>query len=240
MSGRGRGTLWLSAGALVLAAAVVVVLVFVSRGGGDDGGSTGTGTGTSATRLVGVTEVLAELEGVDQEGDRLGSATAPVTISEFADLQCPACAQAARDLVPRVVDDLVRPGTAALRFRNFAFLGPDSAGGALGAAAAAEQSRVWPFVEILFRNQGAENSGWLTDGLQREVAEAVPGLDGGEWALARDGQAATEAVEASFEEGRRAGVTSTPTFVVTGPRGTRLVSGAVAYDQIEAAVEAVR
>ena len=44
-------------------------------------------------------------------------------------------------------------------FRNLSFIGPDSERAARLAAAAGLQDRLWQFTDLIFRNQGAENSG---------------------------------------------------------------------------------
>jgi hypothetical protein len=49
--------------------------------------------------------------GIEQRGAALGSPRAPVTLVEYADLQCPYCAQWARDALPTLVDDYVRAGS---------------------------------------------------------------------------------------------------------------------------------
>lgn len=225
---KGRN-LWLVIGGVAVAVAVVVVLIIVSASGGSGGKD-----------VKGADEVLTALKGVPQSGTRLGAPDAKVVITEFGDLQCPACAQASTELVPEIVDKLVRPGTAALEFRPLAFIGPQSVGGALAAAAAAEQGKAWPFVEIAYRNQGAENSGWLSDDLITSIAKAIPGMDVSAFDTYRQGTDATAAVEAAQREADRVPVSSTPTFVVTGPGGTKTVVGAVGFDEIQQAVKAVQ
>ena len=59
-------------------------------------------------------------------GTAIGSPDAPVTLVEFADLQCPFCAQWATDAFPDLVEEYVRPGRLRIEFRGLAFIGPDS------------------------------------------------------------------------------------------------------------------
>ena len=50
----------------------------------------------------------------------LGSPDAPVTLVEYADLQCPFCAEWARGTFPAIVDEYVRPGQVRIEFRGLA------------------------------------------------------------------------------------------------------------------------
>jgi protein-disulfide isomerase len=55
--------------------------------------------------------------GIPQDGTALGSASAPATPTEYADLQCPFCADYARDVLPAVVERYVRTGRLRLELR---------------------------------------------------------------------------------------------------------------------------
>src|ERR671910_3250162 len=61
--------------------------------------------------------------GIEQQGDSLGSPDAPVTISIFNDVQCPKCGEYQFEIVPGLIDELVRPGEARLELRHFS-IGP--------------------------------------------------------------------------------------------------------------------
>jgi protein-disulfide isomerase len=113
--------------------------------------------------------------GVPQDGIALGSPDAPVTLVEYADLQCPFCAQWARDTFPTIVDEYVRSGRVRIVLRGLSFLGPDSETALRAALAAGEQDRLWDVAHGLFLRQGPENSGWVTEDVLRSFAHA--GLD---------------------------------------------------------------
>lgn len=116
-------------------------------------------------------------DGIPQDGIALGSPDAPYVLTEFADLQCPFCAAAARDALPAVVDRHVRTGRLRLELHVLTFLGPDSVHAGEMAAAATEQDRLWSFADAFYRSQGRENSGYVTDEFLRGIGEATPGLD---------------------------------------------------------------
>src|SRR5262245_11194762 len=103
--------------------------------------------------------------GVAQQGPALGSPTAPLTLTEYADLQCPYCAQWTRETLPVLVRDYVRTGKLRIVFRGLAFLGPDSSTALRAAHAAGEQNHLWDVVHGLFTRQGAENTGWVSNDL---------------------------------------------------------------------------
>ena len=76
-----------------------------------------------------------------------------------------------------MVDEYVRPGTVNTEFRGFPFIGDDSVKAYRFLLAAGEQDKLWDLQEALYRNQGGENDGWVTDDLIRELASAIAGLD---------------------------------------------------------------
>ena len=148
----------------------------------------------------------------------LGKPTAPVTLVEYADLQCPYCARVAVGDFPAIVRDYVRTGNVRVIFQGLSFVGPDSDTALQTALSAGDQHRLWNVVQLLYANQGAENSGWV-DG--RPAARCRQG-----------GAAARRRVDADRTLGRRvsrirtrrgrsasaatAGVTGTPSFAVGG------------------------
>ena len=97
---------------------------------------------------------------------------------EFADLQCPFCREYTLNALPTIVKQYVRTGKVKLVFFGMAFLGPDSETALRAAYAAGLQSRLWNVIDLLYRNQGPENSGWVTDGLLRAVGKAPRSTSG--------------------------------------------------------------
>ena len=118
-----------------------------------------------------------DLSGIPQDGAVLGSPGANVTLIEYADLQCPACRAYAEAVLPSVVGEYVRPGRVKTEFRGIAYIGSDSEKALRFVYAAGMQDRLWQLQEALYRNQGGENAGWVTDELVRKIAAEIPGLD---------------------------------------------------------------
>jgi protein-disulfide isomerase len=153
-------------GAVAIAAALVAVSLLGS-------GSADSEPAPAAVATPAVRDAL--FRGIPQDGITLGSPAAPVTLVEYADLQCPYCAQWARDTFPAIVDEYVRAGRVRLVLRGLSFLGPDSETALRAALAAGQQDRLWDVVHGLFLRQGAENSGWVTNEVLRSFAGT--GLD---------------------------------------------------------------
>jgi protein-disulfide isomerase len=189
--------LWLLAGAAALAAVLVVVAIAISQGGADEDDEA---------------SPAARVERIAQDGVSLGDPDATATLIEFADLQCPFCAEYALQTQPDVIDRFVRPGRLRLELRLLAFLGPDSVRGRQVAHAAALQDRMWEYTDRFYRNQGPENSGYATDEFLERIARGTPGLDVNQ--LSQDfGNPEAEALTRQAERlGRRLGVEGTPSF----------------------------
>jgi protein-disulfide isomerase len=185
----------------LLAAALIAVSVLGARGG----------QSASAEELSG-NDAATLLQGIPQRGSTLGRPTAPVTLVEFADLQCPYCAQWSQQAFAEIVRDYVRPGKVRIVFGGLAFIGPDSERALRFASAAGRQRKLWHVVDLLYANQGAENSGWANEELLREVGAAVPGLRV-EQAL---GETSSPAVDrqlaAAHDLSTRLGIRGTPAF----------------------------
>jgi protein-disulfide isomerase len=219
-------------GAIVAAVVVVGVLVGISLAGGDDDGGGG-------GELTGAAEVTQQFEGLPQSGNVVGDPDAPVEIIEYGDLACPACKLAAESTVPEAIDALVRDGQAKLVFRPIAFIHPlTSERGALGAEAAAMQDAMWPFVDLIYRNQGNEQDDWLSEDMMMDAVEAL-GLDADKWKSDYDGSAVADAFVATEAQAQADQVDVTPTFVVRGPGGETTVTGAVELSELEDAVAEV-
>ena len=194
--------------AAALAVALVAASVLSARGDDDDDG----GGGGSA--IAGSADVEAMLEGIPQDGTVLGEPDAPVTLIEYADLQCPFCADWARETLPVLVADYVREGQLKIEFRGLTFIGPESEDALRSALGAGEQGKLWNVVDLVYVNQGAENSGWVTEDFLRSVGEAVPGLDVERMLADAGSEGTTAAIDEAAEAATASGVDATPTFEI--------------------------
>ena len=189
-------------GAAVIAAALVAASLLGSSAQGEPS--------ASQPRLAAPVERDPLFRGIPQDGIALGSAQAPVTLVEYADLQCPYCAQWARDAFPTIVEQYVRGGRVRVVFRGLAFIGPQSDTALRAALAAGEQDRLWDVVHGLFVRQGAENSGWVSDALLRSFGDT--GLDAPRMLESTDSPWVERQFAAASRAAERAGVSGTPFF----------------------------
>ncbi|HEU5063447.1 MAG TPA: thioredoxin domain-containing protein [Solirubrobacterales bacterium] len=198
--------LQVAAGAAFLAIVAVAVLIVVNASSEDSGGD---------TNLEGVSEISRELRGIPQEGMLLGDPDAPVELVEFGDLQCPFCAAYAEEVLPSIIEDQVRQGEVKIDFRNFTIIGPQSVDAGAAAVAAGVQGRGWSFVELFYRNQGRENSGFADDEFLEAVAKGAGVEDVDRWNEERANF--TTRVEETSREAQELGFNGTPSFAIRGP-----------------------
>ncbi len=149
----------------------------------------------------------------------LGDPKAKVTLLEFGDLQCPVCAEYSKQVLPQVIDGSVRRGEATIDFRNYTIIGPQSTPAGAAAIAAGKQGRGWNFVELFYRNQGAEDSGYVTDDFLTALAKAAGVADIAKWNADRKSPNVLHEVARTTAQAQNLGFTGTPSFAVQGPNG---------------------
>jgi protein-disulfide isomerase len=218
-------------GAIVGAIVVVGILVGISLAGGDS---------KSVSSIENVDQVQKEFAEIPSSGNTIGKADAPVEIIEYGDTSCPICKDASQTSIPEVVNEYVRSGKAKMTFRPIAFISRSSERGALAAEAAGMQNAMWPFVTLIYANQGPETEqDWLTDKLLEEAVTKL-GLDVSKWKTDYAGDAVASQFFQRQNEADADKVTGTPFFVVKGPNGTEKFSGAVGLARFRQAIEKVQ
>jgi protein-disulfide isomerase len=199
-----------------IAAAVVVVVVLVAFVGG---GSKSSPTPTVTNASGGGTEATDTFEGVPQDGDTLGRASAPLALYVFEDPQCPFCRQWNVDTLPTVVRDYVRTGRVKLVYRGIEVIGPNSIAGLRAVYAAGMQDKLWQMAEALYERQGDEESGWITVDVIKDAAREV-GAKPGKLLQDADSAAVTAKLKEAAQLATRYGINSTPTFGYQKQLGT--------------------
>lgn len=198
-------------GALV---AVVLIAIGIVVGVIALGGSGGSSSSANATTLPSAGDAQQLLAGIPQHGTVLGKPSAPVTMTEWIDLQCPYCQQFETQALPVLIRKYVRTGKLKVDARLIGFLGPDSQRGRLAALAAGKQNKLFNLAELLYYNQGPENTGWLNDDLLASAAVSIPGLDAQQVLSERNSSQISNEANALDTQAQEQGVNSTPTILV--------------------------
>jgi protein-disulfide isomerase len=196
---------------ITVALALLLVGVAVGVASAPRGGSSG---GSAPRPVAGAARVQGLFDGIAQHGNLLGRPSAPVTLVEYADLQCPFCRDFGLQAEPALIKRYVRAGHVKVVFRPLAFLGADSVRGRNVVVAAGLQNKLFDVVQLLYTNQGAENTGWLDDGLVEAAARSVPALEVTRLLVDRDSAAVARRAQAFEAQASIDGVRSTPTLLV--------------------------
>ncbi len=205
---RRRRLLQLGSVAVFAAVIAVVVAVVISQNQGGGG----------STNLAEVGQVDSLLKGIPQEGTMLGDPKAKVTLYEFGDLQCPICKEYSEQVLPQLISGPVRSGEAKVEFRNFTIIGTQSPPAGAAALAAGKQGRGWNFIELFYRNQGPEGSGYVTGSFLTSIAKGAGVKDIAKWNTDRKSKHIKERVSSTTAQAESLGFTGTPSFAVEGPR----------------------
>lgn len=224
---RRQRLLQMAAGATFLVLAVVLVLIVVNASDGSGGDTT----------IEGAAEVDRLLGGIPQNGMVLGDPKAPVELIEFGDLQCPVCALYAEEILPPIIENQVKNGEVRLDFRNLTIIGEQSTSAAAAALAAGEQGRGWNYIELFYKNQGEENSGYADDAFLEAVAKDAGVKNIPKWN--QDREKLTAEVEKTTEEAKRLGYEATPSFAIRSPstNGLELLGTPESTGALEEAIE---
>jgi protein-disulfide isomerase len=158
-----------------------------------------------------------------------GADTAPVTLVEYGDYECPDCGDAYR-----IINDLQHHLGPRLRFvfRSFPITTthPHSERAAEAAEAAATQDQFWPMHDMLYENQGS-----LEDDDLFQYADAI-GLDEFRFATEVLMHVHTIRVREDFTGGVHSGVNGTPTFFINGTRHDGLYDFTTLLHAVEASL----
>lgn len=158
-----------------------------------------------------------------------GSPDAPVTVVEYSDFQCPACAAYASQLAAGIDQRYVETGKVRFVYHDFPL--PNHANAPAAAAAsrcAGEQNAFWPMHDLLFTRQSAWAKERDPQRLFVSYADELK-LDRGAFTgCLTSGRYATPLREAAAEA-TKLGIPGTPTFIVDGRQ--------VDARELEAAIE---
>lgn len=200
--------------------------------------------GPAVIHVAGISDAQEIFGGVPQEGDRLGSSDAPVTIQVFNDLQCSNCRDAFLETIPVLTEKFARPGDVQLLYRHYSNSEFPQQLGFYGAEAAAEQGYGWQYTYLFFRNQEEAKRHNVNQDFLASIAGGVEELNGPEWEedLERNGQKGgpiDQRLQHYEELGMDLGIRVGGGMVLTGPQGTRTLQEGPDLAEVEAAIAEV-
>ncbi|MDQ3322274.1 MAG: DsbA family protein [Acidobacteriota bacterium] len=171
---------------------------------------------------------VAQNVSVDGEPSQ-GAANAPVTIVMFSDFQCPACA-AAHPVLKRVVAEYGNKVRFVKRDFPLTQIHANAFRAALAANAAGAQGKFFEYVELLYNNQNSLDAASL-----KEYASKI-GLDRKRFDADLEGEKYAAEIRKDIEDGKKYGISATPTIFVNGVKVRRL-SAKSFRDAIEKALK---
>lgn len=201
--------------------------------------------GRDAVRIAGIADAQRIFGGIPQEGDRLGSADAAVSVQIFNDMQCSSCRADFLSTIPGLTERYARPGDAKLLMRHYSVAENALELGFYGAEAAAAQGYGWQYTYLFFRNQGEADRFGIGDELLASLAGSIGELDLPEWndllgrEVGADGPI-TRRLKGYEQLGVELGIRVHQAAIVSGPGGTRTLQDGPSLAQIEATIESVR
>lgn len=175
-------------------------------------------------------------------GNAMGSADAPITITEYSDFQCPYCRRFWDETEAQLIEAYVATGKVLFVYRSFgAFIGAESQASAEAAYCAGDQGKFWDMHDIIFTNQGGENAGTFSNARLTTFAKTI-GLNLDEYKTCMSSGKYADTVTQDGKDGVAAGIEATPSFVITyvvnGETKTRIIKGAQPFAAFQSEIEA--
>jgi protein-disulfide isomerase len=199
------------------------------------------GTGTEGQiKITGASEVQSLLGGIEQDGPRIGSPSAPVSVQVFSDLQCDPCSDWNREVVAPLIRGPVRAGDLQLVFHHFPMTESGYGLGSYGAVAAAKQDYEWQFIELFYDNQDAAKRGGVTDEFMNNVSRAILNFNIEQWQSDQKDQDVQATLEADDKLSAERKLPAQPAVVVGGPGGSRQLIESPSLAEVQAAIAQVR
>jgi protein-disulfide isomerase len=247
-------------GVVILAIVAVVVAVILGSSGGNSSHApkiapVGNSTASKIKHAAAIAAarkkdapVFALLNGIPQHGATLGSPTAKVTVVEYGDLECPICRDFAVSSENDLIKSEVRTGQVKLVYKSLEtatggapdpkIWGPQQA----AAYAAGLQNHAWDYIELFYHQQGSEGTGYANQQFFDNLAEQIPGLNFNQWQSDTKSKTLLSQVKAEGQDAAAKGYNSTPTVVISGPKGqaTPVVGVPQSFSQLQTLINEVQ
>jgi len=159
----------------------------------------------------------------------LGDPSAPVTIVEFGDFQCPFCKRFFDTTEKEIIDAYVKTGKARFVYRDYPLTAIHEMAqkSAEASECANEQDKFWSYHDRLYERQ----DGLSVANFKKWAGEL--GLNQSQFDQCLDSGKYYNEVQKDADDGQKAGVSGTPATFVNG----RMISGAVPFGQFQTIIE---
>ncbi|WP_148686770.1 DsbA family protein [Candidatus Nitrosocosmicus hydrocola] len=179
---------------------------------------------------------------IEQDSPYYGNDTAPITIIDFSDFQCPMCKRHVDNTEPQINSTYMQTGEAAYVFKHLPNRGLDSKNASLAAQCTNEQGKFWEYYSLLYKNQGQIDSGWVSTENLKKFASQIKGIDMNEFNSCFDSKKYEEHVQSDLALANSLGFTETPSFIIVKDDGSnpQKIQGPKPFPVFQLAIEKVK
>jgi len=171
---------------------------------------------------------------IKSDDDIQGSASAPVTIIEYADFQCPYCIQF--DTTMQQVMAAYPTGVRWV-YRHFPLEFHQNAQiSAMAVEAAGNQGKFWEYADLLISKSQADGTGLNTSDLTG-YAQSL-GLDMTKFSADQNNSSLSDKISSDESDAKKLGIQGTPTsYLIDGKGNISDIAGALSFSDMKAKID---
>lgn len=192
--------------AIVIAGIIVAVAIIYSQGLKQ----------IAKEKEMKVGDLTEQVGGIDIKGyPSKGELSSPVLMVEYSDFVCPFCGLFFKQTLPLIDEQYIKTGKVRFFYKDFIVVGGEKA--AEAAHCAEEQGKFWEYHNLLFERQLKDKNKWSSPEIHQGYAKQL-GLNEDDLLECFDEGRYQSKVDGSTQEGRRNGLTGTPSFFINGEK----------------------
>ena len=178
---------------------------------------------------------------IKQGSPYYGNETAPITIIDFSDFQCPLCKRHVDNTEPQINSTYIQTGEAVYVFKHLPNRGFDSKNASLAAQCTSDQGKFWEYYSLLYKNQGPIDSGWVNAENLKKFAIQIKGIDMNDFNSCYDSNKYEDHVQSDLALANSLGLTETPSFIIVRDDGSnpQIIQGPKPFPVFQLAMENV-
>ncbi len=177
---------------------------------------------------------------IEQGSPYIGNLLAPITIVDFSDFQCHLCARHVKNAEPLINETYIQTGQVALVFKHLPNRGFDSMGAHIAAQCTNDQGKFWQFYKLLYENQQAIDSGWVSKDNLNKFASLISGLRMDQFNSCFDTQTYKDFIDNDVKLANSQGFFDTPSFIVVDSidgSDPEIIRGAQPFPSFQSVIE---